>query len=123
MRPGPIPPPPPPPPPYYYYGGGWDYYDNDDWVAGVMIGTVVGGAVVASTDDDDYHEHEHSTTTTTTVVNVPGTPASTPLTTLPCQPQVVSSQGIDYYLCGSQYYVQAYGIDGPMYMPVSPPAG
>jgi Meckel syndrome type 1 protein len=30
-------------------------------------------------------------------------------------------QGVTYYQCGQQYYVQAYGGTGPIYMPTAPP--
>jgi Meckel syndrome type 1 protein len=28
---------------------------------------------------------------------------------------------VTYYQCGQQYYVQAYGGTGPIYMPTAPP--
>ena len=40
---------------------------------------------------------------------------------LPCNPSVSSVQGVTYYQCGQQYYVQAYGGSGPIYMPTQPP--
>jgi hypothetical protein len=33
----------------------------------------------------------------------------------------MSSKGVTYYLCNSQFYVQAYGDAGPVYMPVDAP--
>jgi hypothetical protein len=84
---------------------------------GVAVGTVVGGTIVAASDEDD----EETTTTTTTTVNNPPATASAPISILPCEPAVVESEGITYYLCGSQYYVQAYGTVGVVYMPVSGP--
>ena len=94
------------------YYGGYGYYD-DDWMWGVAIGTtmVVGAAAVASDDDDDETTIINNTTT------APATQA-----TLPCNPAVSSVEGVTYYQCGPQYYVQAYGGTGPIYMPVSPPA-
>ena len=65
---------------------------------------VVGAAVVASSDDDD----EKTTTTTTQAA-------------LPCDPTVSNVNSTTYYKCGTQYYVQAYGGSGPIYMPVAPP--
>jgi hypothetical protein len=91
---------------YGGYYGGWDYYDNDELIVGMMVGGVV-GAAAASADDD-----EETTTTTTTTT----TPAA-----LPCNPTVKQISGVTYYLCGTQYYVQAYGGTGPIYMPVPPP--
>ncbi|MEO8307685.1 MAG: hypothetical protein ABI616_06550 [Pseudomonadota bacterium] len=106
------------PPPYYggYYGGGYGYYD-DDWMMGMMIGTtmVFGAAAIASDDDDNDDE----TTTTTTVVNVPAATAAP--ATLPCAPIITAVDGVTYFQCGGQHYVQAYGGTGPIYMPVPPP--
>ena len=73
----------------------------------MAVGAVVGGAIVA---DDD--ESEPITTTTAT---------GTPIDQLPCEPQIMSSKGVTYYLCGSQFYVQVYGDAGLVYMPVAAP--
>ena len=75
----------------------WDGYDddNEELVAGLVVGAAV-GAAAASSDDDD------STTTTTTTTT--STTAS-----LPCNPSVSTVEGVTYYQCGQQYYVQAYG--------------
>ena len=102
-----------PPPMYGGYYGGYGYHD-DDWMWGMAIGTtmVVGAAAIADDDDDD-----ETTTTTTTVVNVPATAPAT----LPCNPAVTQVDGVTYYQCGAQHYVQAYGGSGPIYMPVPPP--
>ena len=75
----------------------------------MVVGTVVGGAIVAADQ-----ESESTTTSTTTVT---GTPTSG----LPCEPQIMNSKGVTYYLCNSQFYVQAYGDAGLVYMPVNPP--
>jgi hypothetical protein len=69
---------------------------------------VVGGAVGAAAAYDD----EETTTTTTTTTTTGG---------LPCDPTTVEVQGVTYYQCGTQYYVEAYGGSGPIYMPVPPP--
>jgi hypothetical protein len=92
---------------YGGYYGGWDHYDNDELFVGMMVGGVV-GAAAASADDD-----ETTTTTTTTTTAAPAA--------LPCNPTVRDISGVTYYLCGTQYYVQAYGGTGPIYMPVPPP--
>jgi hypothetical protein len=63
---------------------------------------------VASADDDD-----NTTTTTTTTTSTAAV--------LPCNPTVTTVAGMTYYQCGMQYYVQAYGGSGPIYMPVPPP--
>jgi hypothetical protein len=76
----------------------------------VVVGTVVGGAIVAADDESE-------TTTTTTTTTVTGTPTSE----LPCEPQIMNSNGVTYYLCNSQFYVQAYGDGGLVYMPVNAP--
>jgi hypothetical protein len=101
---------------------GWHYCDNHHRFEGV---TFLGdGAIVARVgyDNDFYYQAHEYSSITTAIVNVSGAATSGPLTILPCEPQVVSSQGIDYYRCGLQYYVQVHGIDGPMYVAVSPPA-
>lgn len=86
-----------------YYGGGcWDC--GDELVVGMMIGGVVGAAAAS--------ESEEETTTTTTTTNTGG---------LPCTPAVSVVEGVTYYQCGQQYYVEAYGGSGPIYMPVQPP--
>ena len=91
------------------YYDDWDgYHHDDDFVAGVVVGAVVVGAAAAANDD-----YTHTTSTTTTVV--------TTAATLPCNPAVSTVQGITYYQCGQQYYVQAYGGSGPIYMPTQPP--
>ena len=90
----------------------WDGYyddDNEELVAGLVVGAVV-GAAAASADDDD------TPTTTTTTTTVATTSAA-----LPCNPSVSTVQGVTYYQCGQQYYVQAYGGSGPIYMPTQPP--
>jgi hypothetical protein len=42
---------------------------------------------------------------------------------LPCTPNTVVIQGVTYYRCGSSWYTQAYGSNGPIYTPVPPPPG
>ena len=56
-------------------------------------------------------ESESSTSTTST----------TPAAVLPCNPTFTTIDSVTYYQCGSQYFVQAYGSGGPIYMPVPPP--
>jgi hypothetical protein len=73
-----------------------------------MIGTVIGGAAVAASEEDE------ETTTTTTTTTGGG---------LPCTPAVQQIEGVTYYLCGRQYYVEVYGGSGPMFMPVAAPTG
>ena len=73
-----------------------------------MIGTVIGGAAVAASEDEE-------TTTTTTTTTTGGA--------LPCTPSVQQIEGVTYYLCGTQYYVEVYGGSGPMFMPVAAPTG
>jgi Meckel syndrome type 1 protein len=41
---------------------------------------------------------------------------------LPCPPEVLAVKGVTYYKCGQSYFVQAYGSNGPMYMPVQAPS-
>ena len=48
-------------------------------------------------------------------------PTGTPIGELPCEPQIMSSIGVTHYLCNSQFYVQAHGDSGLVYMPVSAP--
>jgi hypothetical protein len=93
-----------------YYGGSYGYYD-DDWIVGLAVGTTVAAVAVAASDEDD---DDTSTTTTTTTTAPPAV--------LPCDPTVTIANGVTYYQCGPQYYVQAYGGTGPIYMPVPPPA-
>ena len=71
---------------------------------------VVGGVMVGAASD--YDDDETSTTTTTTTTTTGG---------LPCDPTVMDVDNVRYYQCGSQYYVEAYGGSGPIYMPVAPP--
>jgi hypothetical protein len=89
-------------PPYggYHYDDDWD---NWDVAVGVVVGGVV-GAAVASDDDDEDDESSNSTSAS-----------------LPCNPAVTQVKGVTYYQCGQTYYVQAYGGEGPIYMPVPPP--
>jgi hypothetical protein len=106
---------------YRVNGGGWRYCHNDRRVVGVTIFT--DGAIVARTGynyDYVYEEHGYSSSATANA-DMDSATSSAPSSILPCEPQIVSLQGIDYYLCGSQYYVQVYGIDGWMYVPVSSP--
>jgi hypothetical protein len=72
-----------------------------------VTGMVVGGAIGAAATYDD-----EETTTTTTTTTTGG---------LPCNATVTDVDGVLYYQCGSQYYTEAYGSSGPIYMPVSPP--
>jgi hypothetical protein len=78
-----------------------------------VVGTVVGGSIVAIADESE----ETTTTTTTTATTSTGTPTAA----LPCEPNIMNSNGVTYYLCGGQFYVQAYGDGGLVYVPVSPP--
>ena len=77
-----------------------------------MVGTVVGGAAVAAAEEDEDDVQEVTTTTTTW---------ATPVSSLPCEPKVLTSSGATYYLCSGQFYVQAYGDGGLVYVPVDPP--
>ena len=79
-----------------------------------LFGTVIGGAAVAVADEDDDDQQLTTTTTTTTT-------SGTPIATLPCEPKILTSNGATYYLCEGQFYVQAYGDSGLVYMPVAPP--
>jgi hypothetical protein len=74
----------------------------------VAVGTVVGGAIEAADDESEA---------TTATITATGTSTSE----LPCEPQIMSSRGVTYYLCNAQFYVQAYGDSGLVYMPVNPP--
>jgi hypothetical protein len=123
LHPAPIPPPPAQRIVYHVNGGGWRYCHNDHRVVGVTIFT--DGAIVARTGYNyDYVYEEHGpSSTATTIADMDSATSPAPSSILPCEPEVVSLQGIDYYLCGSQYYVQVYGIDGWMYVPVSSPTG
>ena len=73
-----------------------------------MVGAVVGAAAASA--------GQESTTTTTTTTTAATTSAS-----LPCNPSVSTVEGVTYYKCGQQHYVQAYGGSGPIYMPTQPP--
>ena len=88
----------------------WDGYDDDDHelAAGLVVGAVVGAAAASA--------GQESTTTTTTTTTAATTSAS-----LPCNPSVSTVEGVTYYKCGQQHYVQAYGGSGPIYMPTQPP--
>lgn len=92
---------------YGGYYGGWDHYD-DHWDEVLVTGAIVAGtaAVVSESDDHDSDDDASS--------------SSLP-TTLPCQPTVLDVEGVKYYQCGSQYFVEVYGGSGPMFMPVAPP--
>jgi hypothetical protein len=90
---------------YGGYYGGWDHYD-DDWAEAMVVGAVVVGTAAAVADDDDDAE--------------PTSSSSLP-STLPCQPIVHDVEGVKYFQCGSQYYVEVFGGSGPMFMPVAPP--
>jgi hypothetical protein len=86
---------------------------------GVAIGTTVAAVAVtaAASDDDDDDDDATTTTTTTTTINN----TTTAQGGLPCAPVIKERDGMTYYQCGQTYYVQAYGGDGPIYMPVPPP--
>jgi len=66
-------------------------------------------AAVAAADESE------STITTTTTTTAAATAE------LPCEPNMMSANGVTYYLCGSQFYVQAYSDSGLIYVPVDPP--
>jgi hypothetical protein len=95
-------------PPYggYHYDDDWD---NWDVAVGVVVGGVVGAAVASDDDDDDDDDDDSDSSSF-------GSNAS-----LPCNPAVTQVKGVTYYQCGDTYYVQAYGGDGPLYVPVPPP--
>ena len=82
----------------------------------MVAGTAVTLAEAAEDDDEE-------TTTTTTVVtsSEPSMGTSAPVSFLPCEPSVLTFEGVTYYRCGSQHYVEAIGAGGTVYMPVAPP--
>jgi len=90
---------------YGGYYGGWDYYD-DDWAEVMVAGAVVVGTAAAISEDDEESKESSS--------------SSLP-TTLPCQPIVHDIEGVKYYQCNTQWFVEVYGGGGPMFMPVAPP--
>ena len=92
---------------YGGYYGGWDYYD-DDWAEAMVVGAVVVGsaAAIAESDDDDDDQE----------VATSSMPSQ-----LPCEPVVHDVQGVKYYQCNAQYFVEVFGGSGPMFMPVAPP--
>ena len=48
-------------------------------------------------------------------------PTSAGASGLPCTPNTKTVNGVVYYQCGANWYTQAYGSTGVMYMPVPPP--
>jgi hypothetical protein len=96
---------------YGGYYGGWDYYD-DDFAEALVVGTVVAGTAVAIAESDDDDDDDDDDT-----IDTSSLPSQ-----LPCQPIVHDVQGVKYYQCGSQFFVEVYGGGGPLFMPVAPPA-
>lgn len=101
----------PPPPPGYYYNNNWD---NGE-VAAVAIGAAAVGAMAGSAASKSS-----SSTPSSTVVYTNPPPGSAGL---PCNPNTVVANGVTYYQCGSNWYNQAYGSGGAIYVPVPPPPG
>jgi len=98
-----------PPPNNYYYAN----HDDDDWDSGsAAVGMVAGAALGAAAASA---RTENQTTTNNTVVY------TQPSGGLPCAAQTETVNSVIYYRCGQQYYMQAYGSHGPVYMPVAPP--
>jgi hypothetical protein len=73
---------------------------------------MVVGTVAAIAEDSEE---------STTIVTTSTTSTAAPVASLPCEPQMVVSNGVTYYLCSGQFYVQAYGDDGLVYVPVDAP--
>jgi len=77
-----------------YHDAHWD--NGEAAAAGFVAGAVVGTAAVA---------------------------ASTTVVALPCSATVVSTGGVNYYVCGTTYYTQAYSGGSVVYVQTAPPQG
>ena len=84
-------------------------------VLGAGAGAVV-GAAVATTAAAACAPPPPPSTATVVVTSPPPAAAS-----LLCSPTVVVQNNVTYYLCGTSYYMLAYGSSGPVYIPVAVP--
>jgi hypothetical protein len=83
---------------------GGRYWDNG---AAAATGFVAGAAVGAAARS------------ATTVV----TAGAVPVAALPCSAAALSTEGANYYRCGSTYYTEAYADGSVMYVETGPPPG
>jgi hypothetical protein len=107
-------------PPAGYYPPPQGYYDNNNWddgeVAAVAVGAAAVGAMAGYAAGQSNTTTQTSTPSNTVVYTAP--PASGGL---PCTPNTTEVQGVIYYQCGTSWYTQAYGPNGPIYTPVPAP--
>ncbi len=90
-----------------------EYIDNNTVSNGEAAALAVGTAAVG------YAVAKAGSSANTSSSSASSSPASSG--GLPCNPTTKVVKGVTYYQCGSNWYTQAYGSTGVMYMPVSPP--
>ena len=114
-----------------YYGSGYhppagsypppaaraEYYDEHTWDDGEVAAVGVGAAALGAVGG--YAAGKSSASSTTTAAAPPPSSGSGGL---PCVPNTAVVKGVTYYQCGSNWYTQAYGSGGVMYIPVPPPS-
>ena len=84
-------------------------------------------AQTAATAPQGTTPSQQTTTNTTNIYYNTPAPAAAPapaqpIRSLPCNANVINRQGVMYYQCGQDYYMQTFGSNGPVYMQVAPPA-
>jgi hypothetical protein len=87
----------------------------------VAVGAAALGAVGGYAAGQSSASQSASTAPSSTVVYTAPPPSGS--AGLPCNPNTAVVQGVTYYQCGSNWYTQAYGNSGVMYVPVPPPSG
>jgi hypothetical protein len=100
------------------------HYDDNNWDDGEVAAVAIGAAAIGAMAG--YAAGESNTTQTTTTAPAPSTTVvyTTPPPAsggLPCTPNTTVVQGVTYYQCGTSWYTQAYGPNGPIYTPVPAP--
>ena len=86
-------------------------YDQNHWDEGTGLAIVTGaaiGAAVASSDSS-------STSGSSSPEYVASPPCSAPM--------AVAVGSTTYYQCGSSWFTEGYGPNGPAYVAVAPPPG
>jgi len=103
----------PPPAAVYAPAARAEYIDNNTVSNGEAAALAMGTAAVG------YAVAKAGSSTKSSSSSASSTAASSG--GLPCNPTTKVVKGVTYYQCGSNWYTQAYGSTGVIYMPVPPP--
>jgi hypothetical protein len=97
----------------YYYNNG--HHHHDDWDDGEVAAVALGAAAVGYMVGQSSAENTAPSNTVVYSASPSGNGG------LPCNPNTAVVNKVTYYQCGNDWYIQAYGESGVIYMPVPAP--